>query len=308
MASRRGSGLAANHENNMSEKHFVTVIVPTYHDWGRLELCIAALEAQSYPTESYEVIIVNNDPLDHAPELHLLENFRLISEAKPGSYAARNAALALAKGAIIAFTDSDCIPDKDWLTNAVARLESGAERVAGHVELFFESETPTFSELYEKLYAFDQASNAKKGAGVTANMITWRKHFDTVGWFTDSLMSGGDVEWGWRANSLGIPIVYAPEVLVKHPARNHMAAILQKRRRVALGALNIDREEIRQHFLMLLIRGYLPPVRALLKAWRSVELTFTEKLVVMSLAYYFKIYETTYSIGLRLGINRHERA
>ena len=291
----------------MENKKMVSVIIPTYNDWDRLSLCIEALKKQTYPVESFEVIIVNNDPEDIAPELCLADNFQLITEARPGSYSARNAALAITKGEIIAFTDSDCIPDKDWIINAVARLEAGAERVAGRVELFFKSNKLTLVEIYEKAYAFDQESNAKGGGSVTANMITWRKHFDTVGWFNDSLMSGGDNEWGWRANDLGIPIQYAPEVVVKHPARDSLVAMLQKRRRVAGGAVNIDRKETRQSLLMLLIRGYLPPVRALFKPWRKTEMTFSEKLIAMSMVYYFKFYSTTYKIGLLLGIKKPER-
>lgn len=291
----------------MANKKMVSVIIPTYHDWDRLTLCIEALKNQKYPDESFEVIIVNNDPEDIEPELNLPQNFQLISEARPGSYAARNAALAIAQGEIIAFTDSDCIPQEDWILKAVARLEAGAERVAGRVELFFRSKKLSLAEIYEKAYAFDQESNAKTGGSVTANMITRRKHFDTVGWFNDTLMSGGDNEWGWRANDLGISIEYAPEVVVKHPARDRLSRILQKRRRVAGGAVNIDRKETRQSLLMLCIRGYLPPVRALFKPWCKAEMTFSEKLIAMTMVYFFKVYTTTYKIGLIMGFNKVER-
>ncbi|WP_308873672.1 glycosyltransferase [Thiothrix subterranea] len=142
---------------------FVSIIVPTYRDWHRLKLCVNALTAQSYPSNAFEVIIINNDPDDHESNLNLPENFRLIVESKPGSYAARNAALALATGEIIAFTDSDCIPDKEWIKNAIARLDAGAERVAGRIELFFKSKKLTPAEIFEKAYAFDQISYIKRG-------------------------------------------------------------------------------------------------------------------------------------------------
>jgi cellulose synthase/poly-beta-1,6-N-acetylglucosamine synthase-like glycosyltransferase len=291
-----------------TEANFISVIIPSYHDWSRLQLCLDALDKQSYPQELYEIIAVNNDPADKAPNSFILPgNCTLLEEGRPGSYAARNAALAIAKGEIIAFTDSDCIPDEKWLTHAAERLQHGAERIAGRVELFFKSDKLTLAEIYEKAFAFDQELNAKRGGSVTANMITWRKHFDAVGWFNDSLMSGGDNEWGWRAKDLGIPIQYAPDVVVKHPARNSIRAILQKKRRVAGGAVNIDREETSQSVFMLLIRGFLPPARMLIKLWRKKNMILPEKLLAACMAYYFKIYKTTYVLVLRLGLKEIER-
>src|SRR5690606_33493940 len=97
----------------------ISVIIPTYHDWARLILCVEALKNQSFPQEDFEVLIVNNDPLDKVPAgFPIFPNFSIINEEKPGSYAARNSAIKIAKGEILAFTDSDCIPDKDWLQNA----------------------------------------------------------------------------------------------------------------------------------------------------------------------------------------------
>jgi len=133
---------------------FISVIIPTYHDWERLKLCLAALREQTYPQDRFEVLVVNNDPQDPVPEMELPNNFQVLSESKPGSYAARNKGISVAKGEILAFTDSDCIPYEDWLEKAVERLLDGAQRVAGHVELFFKSEKLTPAEIFEKAFAF----------------------------------------------------------------------------------------------------------------------------------------------------------
>jgi len=288
----------------MKNPIFVSVVIPTYHDWKRLQLCIDALSKQSYPSSLFEVIIVNND-LDDEETIFLPDNFKIITEKRPGSYAARNAALIIAKGEIVAFTDSDCIPDKDWIELAVMRLVSGANRVAGKVEFIFKSKNLTPTEVYEKVFGFDQETNYKMGVSVTANMITWRKNFDIVGYFNDSLMSGGDIEWGKRANDLGIKIQYAPEVFVKHPARDNLASILKKRRRVAGGAIKINSKE--NTVFMLLIRGYLPPFRQLIKPFYRSDINLVQKILAMSLVYYFKVYSTTYKLFLKFGFYRPER-
>src|SRR5215217_5319918 len=111
-----------------SNSRLVSIIIPTYHDWARLELCIEAIKSQSYPAHLIEVIIVNNDPDDSPPEMFKIEpNIKLISESKPGSYAARNTALENISGEIVAFTDSDCIPDIDWISNAAAYFDKNPD-------------------------------------------------------------------------------------------------------------------------------------------------------------------------------------
>ncbi len=100
---------------------FVSVIIPTYHDWERLGyVCTNALfKKQTYPKDHFEAIIINNAPEDSSPEFNLPDNFKIISESKPGSYAARNKGVSVARGEIIAFTDSDCIPCPDWIEQGV---------------------------------------------------------------------------------------------------------------------------------------------------------------------------------------------
>lgn len=93
----------------------------------------------NFSKNNFEVIIVNNDPNDSIPlELILPDNMIIINESKPGSYAARNSAMKIAKGNILAFTDSDCIPDKDWLNNAYKYFKNNiSDRVGGKIDLFY---------------------------------------------------------------------------------------------------------------------------------------------------------------------------
>jgi glycosyltransferase involved in cell wall biosynthesis len=286
----------------------VSVIVPTYYDWVRLQRCVIALQNQSFSQDDFEVIIVNNASNDRPPsDFFLPENFCMLTEDKPGSYAARNAALKKSQGEIIAFTDSDCIPDPFWLETAVARLDKGAERIAGNIELFFKSDKLSPVEIYEKFFGFDQKKYAQAGGSATANMVTWAKHFETVGYFNDGLMSGGDNEWGRRAKDKGIPVEYTPEVVVNHPARSDVKAMLKKRRRVIGGEINMNDSGLRNNFFLVLVKGYFPPRKAL-KLFLKKELTLSEKFSTYFLCYYFKAYSTTYRLALILGLAKPERA
>src|SRR5687767_1234031 len=106
----------------------VSIIIPTYKDWVPLTLCTDALSKQTFPKEMFEIIIVNNNPNEQTPaDFRLPENGKIISEPTPGSYAARNAALKIAKGDIVGFTDSDCIPDENWIKRAVDYFNNNPE-------------------------------------------------------------------------------------------------------------------------------------------------------------------------------------
>lgn len=159
----------------------VSVIIPTFHDWERLQNCVFALENQTYPKNLYEIIIINNDPHDLPPaSFAIKEHVRLLNESKPGSYAARNKGTFSSIGDILAFTDSDCIPDINWLKNAVnaSILEEG-KRVAGKVELFpQEKENYTLAEAYDCIFSFNQKNTVRRGVCVTANMIVQKQNFE----------------------------------------------------------------------------------------------------------------------------------
>src|SRR5262245_46024865 len=102
---------------------FVSVIIPVYNNPDGLRRCLHALEAQTYPKSRYEIIVVDNgSDTPPADMVRAFDRVTLLEEAVPSSYAARNRGLAQARGEVIAFTDSDCIPAPDWLAHGVANL------------------------------------------------------------------------------------------------------------------------------------------------------------------------------------------
>ena len=212
----------------------VTVIIPVYKDWDRLRMCLEALGRQTIGVDNLQILAVNNDPDDDAPPPPMPAFATLLQERKPGSYAARNKAVALAQGDVLAFTDSDCIPADDWLERALEHLKAhpGA-RVTGPVPIFRVENTGPLVYLYEFHTAFRQKENAAIGVCVTANLIVERETLKTVGWFNDSLMSGGDFEWNRRAQQAGVPLIFSPDVIVRHPSRQSLDEIFQKRKRIA---------------------------------------------------------------------------
>lgn len=114
----------------MKEK--ITVVIPTYNRSALLIRCIKALEKQSLAASDFEVIVVS-DGVDAVTRNAL---FSIIKESsltikylhtaeKQGPAGARNLGWLSAKTPLIAFTDDDCIPSKDWLASLLEYFKEG---------------------------------------------------------------------------------------------------------------------------------------------------------------------------------------
>lgn len=219
-------------------KLFVSVIIPTYHDWERLQLCLYALEQQTCPKENFEIIVVNNDPNDQPPaELALPKNCLLIEESKPGSYAARNKGTSVAAGGIFSFTDADCIPEANWIEEIKNYYRHNNGILSGDVKMFstLNSERLNFAESYDYVFGINQDIYAQKNAAATANLSVTAKEFFMNDGFSSGMLSGGDVDFCLRAARQGINFKFSEEVVVKHPLRCDMDSLVVKARRLAGG-------------------------------------------------------------------------
>lgn len=239
----------------MNEIASCSVIIPVYKYWDILENCLDSLAKQSYGENNFEIIVVNNEEKEFIPNyLAKYHNVILIHEPKPGSYTARNAAIKIAKGNILAFTDADCIAEPDWLLRGINNLKSdtGIGVVAGQIKVYPKNYHKfTFAEAYDMLFAFNQKANAKKGACVTANWFSYKDVLLSHGCFDANLKSGGDVNLSDKIAKSGLKVVYEEMAIVKHPARYDFSEIVNKRQRIIGGKYHVSKKRSRYIDVML---------------------------------------------------------
>ncbi len=287
----------------MVDNDNVSVIIPVYNDQTGLDSCLAALAVQTYPRDHYEVIVVDNAS---NPRIKLRPAFshfaRLVVCLAPGSYAARNAGIAAAHGEVLAFTDADCNPDKDWISAGVAALESEEGRciVGGEVALAL-SEEPTAVERYQYLVGFSQRKNIEdRGFTATANLFATKDQIEEIGLFHESLLSGGDREWCWRAAKLGFAVKYVPRAIVNTTPRKSLSSAFRQARRVAGGRLSLGASES-----LCPDSSRLRPLRT---PWQSIrwilghpDLTVFQRLGVLWVAVLLKAAHSLEQLRVRLG-------
>jgi GT2 family glycosyltransferase len=109
----------------------VSVVVPTYRRDDLLDRCLAALAAQEFDPAAYEVNVADDAASMTTKMLVAVWDERsqvrmryLPVSGTQGPAAARNRGWHAARGAIVAFTDDDCVPQPDWLRAGTAAFSA----------------------------------------------------------------------------------------------------------------------------------------------------------------------------------------
>jgi glycosyltransferase involved in cell wall biosynthesis len=104
---------------------FVSVIIPTYNRAGMLADTLRSLMQQTYPSDRYEIIVVDNNSSDGTPQAvaGLVKGspvpITYLCEKRQGVHYARNSAVKHARGSILYFTDDDMLADSMALAELV---------------------------------------------------------------------------------------------------------------------------------------------------------------------------------------------
>jgi glycosyltransferase involved in cell wall biosynthesis len=230
-----------------AERPFASVIIPVYNDAARLTSCLQALARQTYPKDRYEVIVVDNgsDTPVASVVAAAFPEAQVVSEPRPGSYAARNRGLALARGQIVALTDSDCLPIAEWLEEGIRALghTTNCGLVGGRIDVGFENEAnPTPVEIFSTIAARRQKQFIDADHFCeTANLFTTSAVVKDVGPFEPALKSRGDVVFGQRIFAAGYRQVYAERAVVVHPAPRSLRALVRRTARLVGGKHDVSR-------------------------------------------------------------------
>ena len=201
----------------------VSVIVPVRDRRELLRETLDALARQTFP--DFEVIVVDDGSQDGSGDEARAETVagravRVFESGGAGAIAARTVGVAHAVGDVLAFTDSDCVPDPDWLAAGVGAIDRGADVVQG-----LTTATRAVRPLERTVWSLRD-----DGLFATCNVIYRRTSFDAAGGFDAGagnrlgfrpgrrlrdLGFGEDTLLGWRVRRAGLA-VFEPAAVVRH--------------------------------------------------------------------------------------------
>jgi GT2 family glycosyltransferase len=199
----------------------VSVIVCSYNGGQTLEACLRSLKKLNYP--DYEVVLVDDGSKDNTREIVSHHPWvRTIHQPNMGLSVARNVGAAHASGEILAYTDSDCMADPDWLYYLVGTLLSGDYAGVGGPNI-----SPPAQNWHQACVA--AAPGGPSHVLLTdvvaehipgCNMAFHRWAFDKVGGFDPEYRKAGDdVDFCWRLQQEGQVIAFSPSAIVWHYRR-----------------------------------------------------------------------------------------
>lgn len=201
----------------------ISVVIPAHNRKDGLNKLLDSLISQTYSNK--EIIVVD----DSTPPLNpSFAEIRYIHIPPTSNTKARNEGIRQAKGDIIAFTDDDCIADKDWL-----------ERIACH----FQNDSVSGVEgktIAEKMAVnYHATENLTGGKYPTCNLAFLASVLKETGGFDEKYgFFREDTDLAFAALSKNRRIVFAEDVVVFHPPRKVSA-------RTPLRELKMIRSDIR---------------------------------------------------------------
>lgn len=211
----------------MPHKIDITVIIPTYNSEKYISRVLHALYERNTCIPS-QVIIVDGESKDSTVKKAREYPVEIFSNPKISAADARNIGIKFSKGDIIAFTDSDCVPDKNWLKNIFRRFKNNPELVGtggkmlplkpkNNIETFsanvFLNEIMKFpKQIFKPLEKF------LPGSFITANCAYRKESLIKVGGFNEFFKNNGeDIDLFWRMiDKFPGNLLYDPSIIVYH--------------------------------------------------------------------------------------------
>ncbi|MDE2482663.1 MAG: glycosyltransferase [bacterium] len=246
-----------------------TIQLCTYNRAALLERVLDACFEQTVPSESYEVVLVNDGSPDNT--LKVIERarsratcrFEVINQQNSGLAKGRNAGIARAQGERIIFIDDDVLPLPNFVEEHLRSHDAHPKHIVRGGAINVES----FDNLPPPVWSIkDYSANYFWTTNVSVPLATIR----AIGGFNESFSEYGweDIDVGLRLRFGGVKAVFNKNALVYHwkprPRSGNVEKMVKQARAQARTAVQLAK--IHPHWRTYLATG-INPVQRRLHDW-----------------------------------------
>jgi len=215
----------------------IMIIIPTYNSELKLKECLDSIFDLDYP--NHKVVIVDGHSTDKTLEIAHKYDVEILFEDVGNRSGACNVAIEKYREKYIAFTDADCIVDKNWLKelyntmkidpkigcttgpNITPLNSSKFEKGVGIVlSSFLGSGFSTHAKLKDKKIEVESAPGC--------NALYKKGIFKEIGIFDIKLNTAEDSDINYRLRKSGYKIIYNPKAIVYHHRRANSRKFFKK--------------------------------------------------------------------------------
>lgn len=207
----------------------ISVIIPAYNAKSTIIKTLTFLHQQDYNDE-IEIIVVNSSQ-DNIKEI-IQSKFPDVNviqlEKRAFTGDAKNVGLKKARGNIIAFIDSDCIAEKNWLSTIKKLYTQGYKLVGGSIGNMNPGNIVSKAEYFLELIQLSPGSRVRYVSLIsTANCFFAREIFDKHGNFP-TIRKGVDMLFSYNLIEKKEKILFSPEMKIYHACTTNFLKYLKK--------------------------------------------------------------------------------
>jgi len=213
-----------------------SIIIPTFNGACRIGNCLDALLRQT-ARPNVEILVVDDGSTDNTADVvDRYPGVRCITQSNAGPAAARNHGAAEAHGAIILFTDDDCVPMPDWLEAMLAPFRDPA--VVGAKGIYRTRQKSLIARFvqieYEDRYRLMSNLDCIDFIDTYSAAFRRDRFLEMTGYDTSfPVACAEDVELSYRMSARGWKMKFAPAAIVYHTHPDSLSAYLKKKYKFA---------------------------------------------------------------------------
>lgn len=194
----------------------VSIIIPAYNAEATLRQCLEACLRQTHAAT--EVIVVDDGSRDGCAEIvGSFEGVTYVVQENAGPAVARNRGARVARGEVIAFTDSDCVAADAWIEELLTGFSEGVVAVGGTYGIA-NGERMLARLVHYEIVGRHAAFGEEVDFLGSFNVAYRKAAFDAMGGFDEGFLvaSGEDNDLSYRLQDAGGTLRFVRGAVVAH--------------------------------------------------------------------------------------------